>query len=73
MGAIFVQHGLSLDLINITIERQFWNHYTGFQLSKGYDIRLQSIAHPQTNSKKFQWQINFVYPESENTLWLDVF
>ena len=27
----------------------------------------------QTNSKKFQWQTNFVYPESENTLWGEVF
>ena len=31
------------------------------------------IVHSQTNSKKFPWQTNFVYPESENTLWWEVF
>ena len=35
-------------------------------------VKLCWIVHSQTNSKKFQWQINFVYPESENTLWWKV-
>ena len=30
------------------------------------------IVHSQTNSKHFQWQTNFVYTESENTLWWEV-
>ena len=29
--------------------------------------------HCKMNSKKFQWQTNFVYPESEHTLWWEVF